>query len=71
MSAFIDLSVCFPGSIGGHLVEEHHPEGQPEHLGRGGEQDGHGEAQGEEHQGELQGQAQGEWKIRETPDLAS
>ena len=29
----VEFRVQLPGSIGGHFAEEHHPEGQPEHLG--------------------------------------
>ena len=50
------------GSARGHLAEEHHLEGQPEHLGRGGQQDGDRETQGGR-QAKLQGQAQGERTI--------
>ena len=50
------------GSARGHLAEEHHLEGQPEHLGRGGQQDGARETQGGRH-AKLQGQAQGERTI--------
>merc|ERR1712013_245610 len=46
----------------GHLAEEHHLEGEPEHLGRGGQQDGARETQGGR-QAKLQGQAQGERTI--------
>ena len=50
------------GRARGHPAEEHHLEGQPEHLGRGGQQDGDRETQGGR-QAKLQGQAQGERTI--------
>ena len=50
------------GSARGHSPEEHHLEGEPEHLGRGGQQDGDRETQ-RGRQAKLQGQAQGERTI--------